>query len=88
MTDNFDIRSRTRLSPQRERVLNFIETHLRKYKRWPNKAEIARAMQWKTVKGVDDVLNALVCLGKIKVVERVPSGRGWIYTYDLNGDAA
>ncbi len=75
-----------RLSPQRERVLNFCQQHVAQTGHMPTNKQIAEHMGWKCDKSVPTALQSLVMLGKMKVSKRTPSGRGWSYQFDLIED--
>lgn len=69
-----------------DRVLAFIKAEIAAGRGFPAPSDITRHMGWSTSAGVNDTMIRLQLDGKIRLVERVKSGRGWRYHYAYDGE--
>lgn len=71
------------VTPGARKVLEFVRSELSKGKRWPTKEEVCKVVGWKHTGSVQDAYHRLTIAKEIVVLDREPSGRGWIYHYAL-----
>lgn len=65
------------------RVLEFITDHETAYGKFPSRTQVIDHMQWSHASTYNDVMFTLAVAGKVQIVSREPSGRGFRYHYAL-----
>lgn len=73
----------TTLSPARAKVLAFIRSEIATGKGFPSVRVIAAQMGWATAWRASEAMIALAALGHLRVVNRIPSGRGFKNEYEM-----
>lgn len=80
-----DYRTYKRSSPRLDAVHLFIEDELAAGHPFPSMQKISDHIGWKNANSAREALITLAYHGKLRVVRREPSGKGFRYFYELVG---
>lgn len=73
------------LSPNASKVLTFASEFQATHGMFPSRAHVIDHMGWNHHATYSDVMFTLVNAGKVRIIGREPSGRGFRYFFDLVG---